>query len=154
MFLTLLIMICGCNSNNQASNLETNRELVRKYSKIWSTGNVETLDKIMAPDFVCHFIDGIEWKGIDGAKNAISNIRNAFPDWHEEILDVIAEGDKVVVRFKSTGTQRARFDGIDSTGIKITIYEVSINRIINGKLVEQWGFPDALSFNHQLQPKK
>lgn len=152
--LTLLIMVYGCNSNNQAGSLETNRELVRKYSEIWSTGKVENLDKIMAPDFTCHFIDGIEWKGIDGAKNAISNIRKAFPDWHEEILDVIAEGDKVVTRFKSTGTQRARFDGIDSTGIKITIFEVSINRIVNGKLVEQWGFPDALSFNHQLQPKK
>lgn len=147
-------MVWGCNSNNQATNLENNRDLVRKYSAAWSTGQVGDLEKIMASDFRCHFIDGIEWTGIEGAKNAISNIRQSFPDWNEEIVDIIAEGDKVVTRFKSTGTHKGKFDGIDSTGIKITIFEVSICRIVNGKLVEQWGFPDALSFNNQLQPKK
>lgn len=48
------------------------------------------LDKILAPDFVCHFINGIEWKGIDGAKNEITSHRKSFPDWKEEIVDMIS----------------------------------------------------------------
>ncbi len=108
----------------------------------------------MSPGFVCHFINGIEWKGIEGAKNEIVSHRKSFPDWNEEIVDMIAEGDKVVTRYKSTGTQKGKFNGLDSTGIKVTIFEASIYRIANGKLVEQWGFPDALSLNNQLQAKK
>ncbi len=78
--LTLLMIVCGCNSNNQQTDLDANRELVKKYHQVWSDGKVSDLDKIMSPDFVCHFIDGIEWKGIEGAKNSISSHRKSFPD--------------------------------------------------------------------------
>ncbi|QHT70772.1 ester cyclase [Rhodocytophaga rosea] len=49
---------------------------------------------------------------------------------------------------------KGSFNGLDSTGKKVTIYETSIYRIANGKIVEQWGFPDALGLSHQLEPKK
>lgn len=151
---TLLIIVCSCNSSNQKADLEANRELVKKYHQVWSDGSLTNLDAIMSPDFVCHFINGIEWKGIDGAKNSISSHRIAFPDWEEEIVDMVSEGDKVVTRYKSTGTHQGTFNGIDSTGIKVTIFETSIYRIANGKLVEQWGFPDALSLDNQLKVTK
>lgn len=67
---------------------------------------------------------------------------------------MISEGDKVVTRYKSTGTQRGTFNGLDSTGKKVIIYETSIYRIANGKIAEQWDFPDALSLNNQLEAKK
>ena len=66
---------------------------------------------------------------------------------------MISEGDKVVTRYKSTGTQQGAFNGLDSTGKRVTIYETSIYRIANGKLAEQWGFPDALSLDNQLRAK-
>ena len=69
---------------------------------MWSNGQVTELDKILAPEFVCHFITGIEWKGIDGAKNSITSQRKSFPDGKEEMVDMISEGDKVVTRYKST----------------------------------------------------
>ena len=151
---TLLIIVCSCNSSNQKADLEANRELVKKYHQVWSDGQVANLDKFMSPDFVCHFIDGLEWKGIEGAKNSISSHKLSFPDWNEEIVDIITEGDKVVTRYKSTGTHQGIFNGLDSTGIKVTIFETSIYRIANGKLAEQWGFPDALSLDRQLKVKK
>lgn len=98
----------------------------------------------------CHFIGGLEWKGIEGAKNSIANHKKSFPDWREEIVDIIAEGDKVVTRYKSTGTHQGTFNGLDSTGNKVTIYETSIYRIAGGKIVEQWGFPDELSLRNQV----
>ena len=70
---------------------------------------------------MCHFINGIEWKGIEGANNSITSHRKSFPDWKEEIVDMISEGDKVVTRYKSTGTQQGAFNGLDSTGKKVTI---------------------------------
>lgn len=148
---TLITVFYSCNTNNQKTDSEANRELVKKYHQVWSDGKVADLDKFMSPDFVCHFIDGLEWKGIEGAKNSISSHKTSFPDWNEEIVDIIAEGDKVVTRYKSTGTHQGIFNGLDSTGIKVTIFETSIYRIANGKLVEQWGFPDALSLDKQLK---
>lgn len=144
----------SCSSSKTKSDLEANREIVRSFHKVWSNGQVAVLDTLLSPDFVCHFINGIEWKGIDGTKATITGHRKSFPDWNEEIVDIIAEGDKVVTRYKSTGTHRGVFNGIDSTGNKVTIYETSIYRIANGKLAEQWGFPDELSLRNQLQPKK
>ncbi len=152
--LTFLIILNSCNSNNQTTDLEVNRELVKKYHKVWSDGQVAVLETFMSPDFVCHFINNIEWKGIEGTKNEISSHRKSFPYWKEEIVDIIAEGDKVVTRYKSTGTQQGEFNGLDSTGNKVTIYETSIYRIANGKLVEQWGFPDALGLENQINTKK
>lgn len=151
---TASILIYSCSSNKQEINLDANRDVVKKYHEIWSNGQVTELDKTLAPDFVCHFINGIEWKGIDGAKNSITSHRKSFPDWKEEIVDMVNEGDKVVTRYKSTGTHQGTFNGLDSTGKKVTIYEISIYRIANGKIAEQWGFPDALSLNNQLEAKK
>ena len=152
--LTASILIYSCGSNKQEITLNSNRDVVKKYHEIWSNGQVTELDKILAPDFVCHFINGIEWKGIEGANNSITSHRKSFPDWKEEIVDMISEGDKVVTRYKSTGTQQGTFNGLDPTGKKVTIYETSIYRIANGKIAEQWGFPDALSLNNQLEVKK
>ena len=152
--LTSSILIYSCGSNKQEINLNANRDVVKKYHEVWSNGQVTELDKILAPDFVCHFINGIEWKGIEGTNNSITSHRKSFPDWKEEIVDMISEGDKVVTRYKSTGTQQGTFNGLDSTGKKVTIYETSIYRIANGKIAEQWGFPDALSLNMQLEAKK
>ncbi|MFB6340950.1 ester cyclase [Saccharicrinis sp. FJH62] len=153
LLLAASVLFYSCSSNTQQSNLNANRDVVKKYHEVWSNGQVNELDKILAPDFVCHFIDGIEWKGIEGANSSITSHRKSFPDWNEEIVDMISEGDKVVTRFKSTGTQLGAFNGLDPTGKKVTIYETAIYRIANGKIAEQWGFPDALSLNHQLETK-
>ena len=51
-----LLIVCGCNSINHKTDIEANREIVRKYHEIWSDGQVANLYKIIAPDFFCHFI--------------------------------------------------------------------------------------------------
>ena len=59
-----------------------------------------------------------------------------------------------MTRYKSTGTHQGVFNGVDSTGNKVIIYETSIYRLANGKIIEQWGFPDEVSLRSQLQSKK
>lgn len=152
--LTTLFLFCSCQSTDTDSVLEKNKAVVLEYHKVWSNGKISLLDTIISPDFVCHFIGGLEWEGIEGAKNSITNHKKSFPDWTEEIVDIIAEGDKVVTRYKSTGTHQGIFNGVDSTGNKVIIYETSIYRLANGKIIEQWGFPDEVSLRNQLQTKK
>jgi steroid delta-isomerase-like uncharacterized protein len=154
LLLAAILLVAGCRPKAPENDLETNRAVVRNYHQVWSDGRVAALDTLVAPDFVYHFLNGVEYKGIGGAKAFITGHRRSFPDWQEEIVDMISEGDKVVTRYKSTGTQRGEFNGLAPTGKKVTIYETSIYRIVNGKVAEQWGFPDAVSLSAQLQAKK
>ena len=150
---TLVIVLCSCSSSSKKAGTTENITAVKKYHQIWSNGNVEELNKIIAPDFTSHFIGGFEYKGIDGAKNSILETRKAFPDWKEDVVDIIAQDDKVVTRYHSTGTQLGNWDGIDSTGNKVDIYEASIYRLEGGKIVEQWGFWDEIKLKKQMTAK-
>ncbi|MEB2783028.1 ester cyclase [Algoriphagus persicinus] len=148
--LTTLFVFCSCQSTDKNSILENNKEVVLEYHKVWSEGNMDNLDDILTEDFVCHYLTSVEWKGIEEAKKEISGWRALFPDWHEEIADIIQEKDKVVTRYKATATHTKTYEGIDSTGANIEIYEVSIYRISNGKIAEQWCFPDDSSIKTQI----
>jgi predicted ester cyclase len=148
--LTSLLLFCSCQSTDQNSILEKNKKVVLEYHKVWNEGKIDNLNDILTPDFVCHYLTDGEWKGIEGAKTEIDNWRTIFPDWHEEIVDIVQEKDKVVTRYKASATHTRTYEGIDSTGAKIEIYEVSIYRMSNGKIAEQWCFPDDPSIKTQI----
>ena len=78
----------------------------------------------------------------------------AFPDWYEAIEDIIAEGDKVWVRVKATGTHTSEWNlfgvSLPPTGKKVILRMVFIWRIANGKLAEGWEVDDNLGFLRQL----
>jgi predicted ester cyclase len=155
--LVAITLFVGCqNANNsKAQEIDTNQniEVVKKYHEIWSNGNVEELDKIIDPNFTGHFIGGFEYKGVEGAKKCVLETRNAFPDWKEELVDIIAQGNKVVTRHYSTGTHLGTWDGVDSTGNKVEIYEAEIYHLEKGKIVEQWGFWDEIKLKKQMALK-
>lgn len=65
-------------------------------------------------------------------------------------MDLLAEGDRVVTRYLSTGTHRGPFWGLAPTGILITVHEMSIYRIADGKVIEQWCCIDELDRLTQL----
>lgn len=148
-YLSLIVFSFSCTSSSQKADDDRNIKVVREYHEIWSNGKIEELDKIVAPNFQGHFIGGFEYDGIDGAKNSVLETKKAFPDWKEEIVDIIVQEDKVVTRYHSTGTQLGSWDGIDSTGNKVDIYEASIYRLENGKIVEQWGFWDEINLKNK-----
>lgn len=148
--IAVLFHCMSCQSNSGADNADYNRKLVLKWQDAWNTGQTENLSEFVAPDFICHYVTDAEWSGVEGAKTEITNWRKLFPDWHEEVVDFIIEKDKVVIRYNSTGTHSGTYEGIDSTGTKVMISEVSIFRIKDGKLAEQWCFPDDLGLKNQL----
>ena len=148
-YLSLIVFSFSCTFSSQKADDDRNIKVVREYHEIWSNGKIEELDRIVAPNFQGRFIGGFEYDGIDGAKNSVLETKKAFPDWKEEIVDIIVQEDKVVTRYHSTGTQLGSWDGIDSTGNKVDIYEASIYRLENGKIVEQWGFWDEINLKNK-----
>jgi steroid delta-isomerase-like uncharacterized protein len=142
--------VVGC-STRPNSTLSGNKAIIlRSEAELWSRGNLAVADELYSTDFICHFVGGTEWKGTSGIKGQVAGHRDAFPDWNENVDDIIAEGDRVVIRFTSTGTQRGEFAGMAPSGKKVTIQEAAIYRVVAGKIVEQWGFPDSQSLMQQL----
>jgi len=152
-FFGLTVILLSCKSSPQKVDTARNIDVVKKYHEIWATGNVNELEHIISPNFISHFIGGFEYKGIEGAKNSILETKKAFPDWKEDLMDVIANEDKVATRYHSTGTHLGNWDGIDSTGNKVDILEASIYRLKDGKIVEQWGFWDEINLKKQMKSK-
>lgn len=146
----LAASVVGC-ATKQAQTLSDNKSVVlRSETELWSKGNLAVGDELYSPDFVCHFVVGPEWRGLEGIKGEVRRHRTSFPDWNERVDDIIAEGDKVVIRFTSTGTQLGELEGIAPTGRKVGIQEVAIFRLAGGKIVEQWGLPDIHGLMEQL----
>ena len=74
----------------------------------------------------------------------------AFPDLHETVEDIFAEGDKVVTRFTMRGTHQGELMGIPPTGKQVTMTGMTIHRIVSGKIVEDWVVADFLGMMQQL----
>lgn len=154
-FLTCMVffavLVSGCGASRDESLLAANKELVRRHQEeIWNKGNMAAIDEFYAPDFVGHFPFG-ESVGREGLRKQVASHRAAFPDWTEQIEEILAEGDLVAIRFTSRGTQRGEFRGISPTGRSVTIGEAAIFRIADGRIAEQWVFPDVGSLLEQLE---
>jgi steroid delta-isomerase-like uncharacterized protein len=77
-------------------------------------------------------------------------LRQAFPDLHITVQDLIAEGDKVVCQNTVTGTHEGEFLGIPPTGNAVSYDEIFIMRFVNGRIVEASGVVDVLSQLRQI----
>jgi predicted ester cyclase len=154
-FLVVPIIIAGCSTSTSENVLESNKQLVRSMNnELWNKGNLDRMNDFLSPDIVRHFLpDGSEVIGIKSFKEQEVKLREAFPDWQEDIRHIVAEGDIVVIHFVSTGTNRGSWLGKPPTGNRIRINEMSIFRIKDGKIAEQWLLPDILSMQEQLMAK-
>ena len=131
--------------------IQDNKELVRQFAEeVFNRRNVAAIDDFVAPDEVDHTLPPSLPSNIAGTKRATEMFLKAFPDLHVTIDDIVAEGDKVAVRFTSRGTQRAPFAGVPPTGRPVAIQSYQIARIANGKFVEVWGVDDQLGMLRQL----
>jgi steroid delta-isomerase-like uncharacterized protein len=76
--------------------------------------------------------------------------RNAFPDVQLSIEDQVAEGDKVVTRWIGRGTHQGELMGVAPTGNQVRVDGMTISRIEDGKIIEEWEIYDALGMMQQL----
>ena len=132
---------------------EENKALARRSWEIVTETNLETLDdaleEVYADTFVMHEPDE-DVRGIEGLRQFVSMIRSALPDLRITLEDDIAEGDKVVSRWRAQGTHQGELMGIAPTGNEVTITGITIHRIEDGKIVEEWENWDALGLMQQI----
>jgi predicted ester cyclase len=130
-----------------------NKALVARFlDEVYNHGNLDVADELVAPDYVSHNQLAIEVLGPNGIKAAARAQRAAFPDQHTWIDELIAEGDKVVVRGRDTGTHTgAPFVGIAARGRTFEITWIDIFRVEDGLLREAWLEIDVGAFRRQLQ---
>ena len=127
-------------------SLEENKAVIRRWFEATNKKDLVVLDELVAPDFFHHTA---QLRGKDFIQ-FMNTVFQGFPDWHVTIEDIIAEGDKVWIRYKLTGTHTGEYRGLAPTGKKITATSVNIYRIVNGKVVEIWRVSDLLDFYKQL----
>ena len=83
-------------------------------------------------------------------KRLFAEFRSAFPDWHEEAVQLVAEGDTVAGRFRCSGTHLGEFLGNPPTGKRMEVEEVFFVRAEDGRFVDFWGLEDSLGRMRQL----
>ena len=149
--LIVLGLVCpGCGPSSTAQ-LEENKALVRRlFEDLWNQGKLDVADEIFATDYIFHDPVAGEVRGPEGFKQFVSMYRIAFPALQFRIEAQIAESDKVVTRWTSTGTHKGELMGIPPTGVQATSTGIAIGRIAGGKIVEVWSNWDTLGLLQQL----
>lgn len=150
--LGLLIVLCSCGGSGDAQKADNIETVRSQHTEIWSRGDVSLIPEIYAEDYVGHFPGGRTVTGREGIRETIESFRAAFPDWMETVEQVVADGDRVVTVYRSTGTHTGEFLGNPATGNKVEILEASVFRMTEGRIAEQWAFPDVLSLQVQTTP--
>lgn len=127
------------------------KEIVqREVDEIWNQGNMDVVDELFATDFVNHDSNPPGVTDLKGYKAWVVDWRAAFHDYHVEVNDLVAEGDKVGARCTVTGTHQGDFFTVPATGIQITMKMINIYRVADGKIAEVWRGYDLLGVGQQI----
>ena len=129
----------------------SNKALVRRfYKEVYVDWNMAMVDEVVSPRFTSH-----DWPegstGPQAFRDYYAAIRSAVPDARYEVDDIIADGDRVVVRWRLLGTHEGDFGGIAPTGRSITLKGIAIYRVDGGKLMERWVVSDLHGLLEEIQ---
>jgi steroid delta-isomerase-like uncharacterized protein len=129
---------------------DTNKEIVRRLGVEPWEGNLGVIDELVAPDYVGHDPAQPEMQGPEGIKEFITGYLAGFPDGRITIDGQFAEGDMVATRWTGRGTHQGELMGSPPTGKQVTVSGITISRVKNGKVVEEWSNWDTLGMLQQL----
>ena len=133
---------------------EENKENARRLlEEAFGQGKTEVLDEVLDPNFVCWDpnSEAGEIRGAETFRGEIEYFRNAVPDLTYTVEDQVAEGERVVTRWRAAGTHEGEFFGVPGTGKRIEMSGIQIDRFDeNGKMVEEWPEYDLLGVMRQM----
>jgi steroid delta-isomerase-like uncharacterized protein len=123
---------------------EDNKALVRRFvEEVFNQGNVDAIAGFLAEGFADYNKPPGLPPGLEGMEQWYAALLDAFPDLHYEIEDLLAEGDKVVMRSTWRGTHSRPLLDIPATGKTVISQGIDILRVVDGKFVARWGHTDA-----------
>ena len=118
--------------------------------EVFNKGNMKVMDELLSSNVVEHNPFPGQGPGFEGFKKGLTELRQAFPDLHMTVDDMLADGDKVIIRSTMTGTHKGAFMNMPATGKQIKVEAIDIVRIKDGKAVEHWGVTDTMTMMQQL----
>ena len=128
---------------------ENNKSLVRHMMDWWVKGDLNVIDELMSPDFVCHTASG-ETVGRDAQRQRLAAFLSMFSDRLLTIDELIGEVDKVAMRYTWEATHRGEAFGIAPTGKRVKSSTIAIYRVAVGKIAEEWEEHDTQGLFQQL----
>lgn len=130
---------------------EENKTTMRRFIEvIFNEKRVDRAAEFVAPDYLDHSALPDQGPGLEGATQRWAMFTAAIPDMRITIEDVLAEGNKVVVRYSVEGSHRGEMMGIPPTEKCFRISGINITRMAEGKLAEHWEQMDTLGLLQQL----
>jgi steroid delta-isomerase-like uncharacterized protein len=132
---------------------ELNKSITRRYFEdLWNKNNAALIPEIVAADVTGHVFEGGErtFQGTDVLKQRLGNLRKVYSNPNFRVEDQIAEGDRVVVRWRLNATNTGDYMGMKATGKHINVSGTNTFRIANGKIAEVWVNADDLGELKQL----
>jgi steroid delta-isomerase-like uncharacterized protein len=121
----------------------------RAWDAMWTRGDATIVDELMVPDYVRHTPRGGDQRRAELKQN-IESLKTAFPDLETVIEDIFGEADRVVVRWRSRGTQTGEFMGVPATNKQVEVSGITISRVEGGRIAEEWVSWDALEMLYRV----
>lgn len=129
---------------------EKNEQLVRRYvEEIYTKGNLDRIDEFLSPEYVNH-TEFQEVEGLDAVRQFVDAMHVALPDLTEVIHNQVSDGDYEVHRWTISGTHQGEWMGIPPTDNTIRFGGLTLARIKDGKIVEEWSYTNTLSLLTQM----
>jgi predicted ester cyclase len=129
-----------------------NKQLVVDFiQELFTKGDLDAVDRYLDPGFVNHDapFPGAP-PGPEGMRQAAALFKQATPDWHSDVEQMIAEDDIVVERFTARGTHTGVLMGVEPTGRPLVLSGINIFRVDGDRIVERWGRLDEVGLLRQL----
>jgi steroid delta-isomerase-like uncharacterized protein len=132
---------------------EQNKATARRVlEEVYGGNNLDAADEIYAPDFEDHDPTAPPEmrQGPDGIKQQARMYNSAFPDLQLTVDAQYAEGDVVVTRWTARGTHEGELMGVPATGNSVTVTGITIGRLADGRIAEEWSNWDGLGLMQQI----
>lgn len=129
---------------------ESNKAILQGMMNALGSGDVGAISDYFSPDLVWHGGSFGTINGRDALLSLIDSFLSAFPDLSVSVEAILADGDDVTVRYTWKGTHREPFQGIPPTGKQVSVFGISIYRIRDGKITEEWWMEDIIGLMQQL----
>ena len=135
-----------------ADQTEESKALLRRITdEIWTGGRLELIDELVSDGFIDHVeMPGLESTGRERYRASVEMVREAFPDYQEEIIWLVGEGDRAVSFVHGSGNHLGKLQGIEPTGRRAQWQAMGCLRFFDGQAVERWGVGDAITMMQQL----
>jgi steroid delta-isomerase-like uncharacterized protein len=138
------------------NDIDKNKQIVQNFVRVvWNGRNLMALKDFWTEDCVNHAMPGTDNRGLNALRiyhdSFFDDFFSAFPDIQIEIVQQLAEGDRIATYITSQGIHSGAFYGIPPTGKHISTSVIRIDRIQAGKIAEHWSVSDAASLMQQIQ---